>query len=280
MPDRLNKQQPKPSLYIKQLSTIIFPANAKEKRIAMFSAYFDESGTDEKSPVIVVAGWLSNDKEWIKLSDKWQAVLTKYNLPYFRMSKWQASQGPYKNMTQKEKNQLIERLTTIIKRHVSIGVFGAFHRSTYDEVLHKMHGKDYKTKFVKPYGTCAMLCIETLRRWMKSKSLDGPLAYVFETGARYSGEFFETFKAAQKGSNFNQSYPGGISFYDKRVVLPLQAADILAYEMYRELKNSIENYPNPRREVLINIRNVVPIRGTFYDKDKLRKFIENLVIDR
>lgn len=268
------------ALYIKQLSSIMCPSNQRGKTIAMFSAYFDESGTDEKSPVIVVAGWLANDKEWIKLSNKWQAVLAKYDLPYFRMSKWQARQGPYKTMTEKDWKQLIERLTAIIKKHTSIGIFGAFHRATYDEVLREIYGKNYKTKFVKPYGVCAMRCMDTLRRWMKSKSLDGPLAYVFEAGARYSGEFFESYKAAQKGSRFKQSYPGGISFYDKRVMLPLQAADILAYEMYRELKNSIEGYPNPRREVLEDLRSVVPLRGAFYDKVKLRKLIENLVKGR
>jgi hypothetical protein len=246
----------------------------------MLSAYFDESGTHKQAPIIVIAGWIAGDKEWIKFSNKWQAVLTKYNLPYFHMSEWEGGHGLYKNMTEKEKRLLIDRLTTIIKKHASIGIFGAFHRSTYDEVLREIYGDDYKNKFVKPYGVCAMRCIETTRRWMTSKSLDGPLAYVFETGARYSGQFFEAFKAMQKIPRLKRMYPGGMSFYDKRDMLPLQAADILAYEMYRELINHTKNHLNPRRDVLLNLYSTIPIRGTFYDKNMLRTFIKYLVKDK
>jgi len=38
----------------------------------MFSVYFDESGTHSGSPVFVVAGLLSPDQQWEKLTKSWK----------------------------------------------------------------------------------------------------------------------------------------------------------------------------------------------------------------
>lgn len=115
------------------------------------------------------------------------------------------SSRPYKAMSNKEGIRLINSLIAMIRKHVDVGIFGAFHKPTYDVVLNEIYGKKHKTRFFKPYTLCSMFCLETLRRWANEESLREPISCVFETGARYSGEFFEAFKAAQKNPLFKES---------------------------------------------------------------------------
>jgi hypothetical protein len=45
----------------------------------MLQAYIDDSGNDGKSPVFVLAGYVSTTEKWETFSDEWDAVLRPAN---------------------------------------------------------------------------------------------------------------------------------------------------------------------------------------------------------
>lgn len=53
--------------------------------MAFYSAYFDES-TGNDSPILVVAGFLSNDAFWGGFEREWHEVLSGFNLSSFMRS--------------------------------------------------------------------------------------------------------------------------------------------------------------------------------------------------
>src|SRR5438445_8291745 len=58
-------------------------------------AFFDESGSDDGSPVLCVAGFIIEKEKCKQMDDDWVGTLKKYNLPYFRMSPWAQGTEPF-----------------------------------------------------------------------------------------------------------------------------------------------------------------------------------------
>jgi hypothetical protein len=63
----------------------------KEEIIAMFRAFFDESGTHKESPVMVIAGYVSKLSLWTQFEREWKEVLSEYNIKVFHMTDFLSS---------------------------------------------------------------------------------------------------------------------------------------------------------------------------------------------
>lgn len=60
--------------------------------MVMFRSYFDASGKEDLG-LVVVAGYVASAKKWADYQKKWNAVLDKHRVPYFRMSEFAHSTG-------------------------------------------------------------------------------------------------------------------------------------------------------------------------------------------
>jgi hypothetical protein len=79
---------------IERLSAIVFPLSARERNMAMYSAYFDES-TGNKSPIFVVAGFLSRDVLWSQFEKEWKEVLGKFEVKAFHAQHFSKHKGEF-----------------------------------------------------------------------------------------------------------------------------------------------------------------------------------------
>lgn len=67
------------------------------------------------------------------------------------------------------------------------------------------------------------------------------VSFVFDKQNNFSAEALRLFKDLQGQSSWlNRHRAGEIAFNSKRDFVPLQAADILAFECYKHLKNKLE----------------------------------------
>jgi uncharacterized protein DUF3800 len=259
---------------IRKLSSIIFSHLAQERMMSMFTAYFDESGTHDTSPLILIAGWVGKDTQWEKFSVKWKDILKEYDIDMFHMNKWSNKIGRYGQMKESDRQELIRKLLDCILATVEVGFFGSFHMQSYKELIEE----GYKDSLGNPYSLCAMICIKSLMQWRESKNLREPIAYILEAGAKGSLEFHAAFNIARKHPQFGGGFTHGpLALWDKKEILPLQAADIIAYECWKDVNNTVAGFPRPMRFPLIQLvdREIKPI-GIYYEKDDLRKLIEDL----
>lgn len=69
----------------------------KKKRLLVFRAFFDESGTNpEENKALVMAGFLGRVEEWERASDAWDACLhQKPSIEYFKHSEAQSLDGEF-----------------------------------------------------------------------------------------------------------------------------------------------------------------------------------------
>jgi uncharacterized protein DUF3800 len=219
--------------------------------VAAMTAYFDESGTHKGSPVIIVAGCLSTNEQWAKFSEEWRAVLKRYGLDYFRMSQFENRKGPFKSLTDSDRHRLLEQLIGFIKIRQRIGIGIKLKVADYYEV-----GRDFPFLFHKqPYAFCAMQCQIQLRLWAERNQHNEPIAYVYESGADYTGQILSAYDFARKiAPQLGDALRlGSLSFGSKYDLLPLQAADVLAYETYKDVSNWLAGSPRPLRWPLMKL---------------------------
>src|ERR1700688_3408179 len=67
-----------------------------ESLIAMFTAYFDDSGTDGNSDIAVAACYISTKRSWDDFVDEWDRSAWQEGFDYFHMSDFMAPPGQMK----------------------------------------------------------------------------------------------------------------------------------------------------------------------------------------
>ena len=126
------------------------------KRIgeSLYKVYFDESGTHDDSEAVVIAGFVSNETQWVSFSQKWQEVLTASNLDYFRMSQFASNRGQFSGWTEEVRRELLNRLLSIIEEHTFWSVAYIVFREWFDSLL----SDTVQEILGGPYGLAALSC--------------------------------------------------------------------------------------------------------------------------
>lgn len=217
----------------------------------MFVAYFDESGTQRGSPVVAVAGFLAPEKQWARLQVEWAKVLQDEKLSYFHMTDWENRQGQFKGWDNDRRIAVYRRLIGIIQRRITIPVFSGVKTKDYAEVKiwERFHNMPKS-----PYAFCSVMCMRLLVNWADAVGHQEPIAYIFESGAMNRGELMAGHSAIMRDEKNKRRYRlGSFTYADKRELSPLQAADILAYEAYKYLRNELEGKVRQQRKSLTSL---------------------------
>jgi len=101
------------------LSELLHPSSSRVRMIAVLDlrAYFDESGTDAASDIVVVGGYLAPADEWNVLESKWLQALKERNAPYYHSTDAEAvvPGRPYKGWTVEQARELTDCMVSILQ---------------------------------------------------------------------------------------------------------------------------------------------------------------------
>jgi hypothetical protein len=254
--------------YFRNLSLLIFPYNAKERVMASFAAYFDESGTHGDSRILTLAGYVAKVEQWVEFSREWDELLKQENLTHFHMSKFEARQGEFAGWDNERRLRVQQRLIGIIKRRVNFGIFCAVNLVDYEETMTEW-GRD---AFGSPYSFCVKLCLAFVSLISQKYNRTEPIAYFIEHGAGYNHEISESVRATfANGTMRNLLRLGSLTFIDKKAALPIQAADLLAYEVWKDASNRFvtnEDKKRPERKSFRSLREILH-QGSYWDREEL-----------
>jgi hypothetical protein len=181
------------------------------------------------------------------------------------MTDFIARQGEFKNDWSNDKrNQFMERLTTTATEHTIIGLGCAIFRDEYERAIDKRVKQQYKH----PYYFCLKTCIDLLVNWPHSLSLPKPIQFLFDRKPGWVGVAGEVFYE-MKDRGF-QEWLGDMAYGSKETYKPLQAADLIVYEIARFLDVTADNPDaklRPSMEVLSKKFNIL---ATFPREEGLR----------
>jgi hypothetical protein len=271
-----------PSLsYFYESLPLRFPSRVapRDRLIMEIWGYFDESGTNAGSTALSVGGFLGRADEWGAFTVEWEDALEEWGLPYFRMSLFENRIGDH-DWPDDVRRERLTRLLEIIRRHVLISVGIVVPLTIYDAVFPKdekpqgpnaqelapgiwapdslepgepepqvsLQPGDIRRKSGGPYGLAAMAMADSVAELVQPLIGDPSVAYVFEQGAVGATQIFKVFQDVMADDNRRRDLRVlSITFEDKRDFPPLQAADLLAYELHKQLPRQLGTETRPTR---------------------------------
>lgn len=228
--------------------------------MAMYSAYFDES-TGNKSPVYVVAGFLSNDALWIQFEGEWKRALEEFGIKAFHAQHFSKHKGEFLGWDEPKRKKLMARLLDIIQRRAQQGVAAVVHVSAFREVF---KGKDLR-EIGSIYHLCCLACFAETGEWAKRNYQIEPIAHFFDAGNGNASQVLKTYQAMKGNPDKREYRLGAIAFEDDEILVPLQAADTAAYELWKWLD---EHYANKTRHGRYPLQEMARIPWVIREFDK------------
>lgn len=188
------------------------------KRMAMCSAYFDESGHSELGPFVIVAGCVADVSQWEHFEREWLACLAPFNTRIFHAHEFDKGEPPFDKLSRSEGDDLFSRLVGIICRRVE---------KTYSQGIRLEQYRVINQKYIfaecygYPYPAAARSCIGRVENWAEGHGISRTdLAVFFENGAKHRSQI-EWLCERDK-----LQIP---TFGEKSDYIPLQAADLIAW---------------------------------------------------
>lgn len=179
---------------------------------------------------------------------------------------------------QQKRDRTILALLGVIKVRAAFMISTAVVKSAYDEIvtgeLRERMGKNHYTFAVRH-------CVAIVDKWRAKHGYTEPLQYVFDRMGKGSGDITESvFKPALLGGEAAIQRYGiakdGWSFQDKSIAIPLQAADIWAWENLRYASRRFfapKNEREPLRQSYGLLRQRIPGEVRYHNKESLLRFV-------
>jgi Protein of unknown function (DUF3800) len=208
-----------------------FVAIATPDFVMMVNAYFDESGTHVNSSVACVAGYLYEAEQALILDCEWREALAQFGLTHFHAVDCTHARKEFVGLAPRDRDELVSRLIGIIRRRMAVGIAVSLSDSDFGAV----DLGDWR--FDGAYPLCAMWVLAGVVAWAEKHQYSGKISYFFEKGHRHQTQTqsaIDMLHARPSGERYLRFH--SVTFAGKKDIRPLQTADVLAYEWYRELK--------------------------------------------
>lgn len=233
-------------------------------------AYMDESGT-HGGPAIVVGGYLGMARQWEKFESVWTPVLEREGLTAFHAADCTAKQGEFAGWEWERGDSVYRELISIINEHNLFAVAMAVVTSDFRGLVSPELQKE-----TREYHLAMQMCFCQFARSLRGKVDSNELiAYVFEQQDEFAGRAREIFQRILTNEDGERSFRlRSIGYGDRVKFVQLQAADILVYEMYREMDRMLNRKgtkPNGAFEALRSHDDDVVLG--FYDAEKLAELL-------
>ena len=106
------------------LCASVFPIGARERIVTMLTVYADESGTDGRSPLVAVGGYISTKDKWDSFQEKWDDFCSKNDIGIFHATDLIAQRGEFSGWTKKRAESAFRIADNLISEHVLYGAVG------------------------------------------------------------------------------------------------------------------------------------------------------------
>ena len=237
----------------------------------MLRAFIDDSGSDQHSPWYVLAGYIGTLEDWDSFDAQWDAVLSESpSIPYFRSAEAESLRwGPWRGVTREQRDAKIDALIDVIGRSTRRAICSRMRRSYYDELVKGKVPKMWDNPYYFLYTSVIAAAINIERLDGHADEMD----FVFDTDQEHEEQSNAMVPALlQMKSGWDSVV--GIHRKDDKAFKPLQAADLVAWQIRRFFSATSE----PRRKHFDAARNAPPeeYHEFVIDRGKTREIITGI----
>lgn len=233
--------------------------------------YLDESESGD-GRWLCVAGWMFAKEAREALHAEWSRLLTKWRLPYFRMTDCAHGNGPFADHDRDARIEIQKRFFEPLKRLAVVGF-----ASSYDLKLAYLcpTASDDLGKFhVTPYTLCCYWALLHAKQWADAAGFDGRIAYFFEAGHASQSQANRMMGQVFSNPRLREIFRyAAHSFVEKRQSAAVQCADILAWQWGKNVKDRAARIMKPRAD-LVALLEAIPCQTVHFNELVIRGFLE------
>ena len=193
----------------------------------------DDSDTLGSSDFVSLSALAASDQTWADFADAWRSALVKHQLQFLHTSDFMNKRGSHKFDSPKdysERVSILEEFSLLIKDRIDYGYAFAMHKPSYDSLVRD------KRKRVNSQTFCFYRLISKFVDQANEGIINEPLSFLIDESAKQSQHFLSLWQDLRRRDGHLQSLFVGISFCDDRYLVPVQAADLMANCVVKEIR--------------------------------------------
>lgn len=199
--------------------------------LTMFKAYMDESGIHDGSPILTVAAYVGLSSTWRDWTKKWDRQKRPINV--FHSTDCANLRGEFKDWDSVKRDEFVANLLPVIGNANILAVVAGILMDDYREVAERYPA--IEQLLGTPYTACFQWVVQGILDGMKKAGVARRVAFIHENN-QWKGEALDCFDYIKKHLN-PDNLDLSLSHGDKSAYTPLQAADVLAYEANKRLRD-------------------------------------------
>lgn len=229
-------------------------------------AYLDDSGTHDQSRGIIIGGCVALARDWDLFIPEWQQKLREFQVSCHHNVDFSHLTGEYENWTEKKRIKYIRSLIDILGEVTWFVIGGALYRKDYEEIVPDQFKEDIGNPYYFPFQMCIEGLISALTPEVAE---DAKVDLIIDRQKGLSGKASKSFKILKTLRDENDRL-GSIVYGDKKDHIPLQAADLIANEIYQDFGRT-----QPRRKSMKYLLSKVNPYVKFIDRNGLIALIQD-----
>jgi hypothetical protein len=217
--------------------------------MVMLTGYMDETGhsKDEKQRFVGMAGLVAPAENWEAFEHKWNEVLSDFKIPHFHMKDFANRKRHFEGWHELKRKKLLGKLMRIMASTHALPV-GSI---TSMEDFRSLSEEDRQLA-QDPYFFSFLGCVFIPTNLLHNHPPDVRLALVFGEQTEFQGRAARIFEATKEmGMAERLETP---IFRDMTRLVPLQGADIVAYELYKEAERGATGSRKSRGGAFKNLK--------------------------
>jgi hypothetical protein len=226
-------------------------------------AYVDETGLNPSAKRLTVAGLVARALDWKKIEPAWRRALPR-GIAVFHARDCARGFNEFSSLPEKERARLYDKLSSIAANR-PIKIVSA--SVDADAWRNRLRDPRFEERFPTAYSFCFELCLRNINAYGEEKKQDISFRFAiieaFTGRAEYIANVYRASEHyAERIVDCAPSRP--------QVLIPLQVADMVCYEIYTQ--NQSQNISIPLENRLIN--KVRPLTmGLYHDEESLAAVI-------
>jgi hypothetical protein len=221
------------------------------KPLAFLQAYIDDSSSDTGDQRLFMAGYLNSAGDWRLFSEAWSEELkSEPTIDYLHMVEANNLRGQFKGWTIGARDLKLAGLVRVIRHFRPISFEFSVSREKYFSLVKPV--SPHVTG--NPHFICCFGIVSTLSRYLENSKINIPIDFIFDKQQGVSADILLFFDYMKKNipRKARKNISGIPVFMDDRLVLPLQAADMLAWHVRREHERCVSPDTLPMADLLRN----------------------------
>jgi hypothetical protein len=262
---------------IADLFRVLLPRDCRNGWLAMLGAYLDDSGSHSSSDIVITAGVAGTEAELRSLEWLWRKELDspieglKPPLKRSHMTECQDFRGEFERWTRPETDYLCHRLQTVI---IDSGVMAygmACSRKDWDDLV----TGNIRAIWGDAEGMCITNCFTKLIGWAQKFTFDPEMGFIFDSRTkeveRRANAVFEVYRRL-----IDMPSLVGVSFLNSHKILPLQAADMVAWEFYQYANDILVNgFVDAKRPQYLRLASNMVWHGQIATRKSIKRIVDH-----